>query len=119
MKQGKSIGGLILVALALSTTSTAAPNRSHCIVVPTSVVSAIQSGLTVHGGGKLVGARAVRSRDYSSVYFVWAKIRGPGMGTRTIGTWATNRLRIGGLIYAVDALANEFSDWGDGRKIRA
>jgi hypothetical protein len=36
-----------------------------------------------------------------------------------IGTWATNSLEDEGLIFAVDGLANEFSDWGDGRETDA
>jgi hypothetical protein len=106
-----------LVAGSSSASDAGAANR--CLIVAAPVVRAIQSGLTVGGGGRLVGARAVKSRDYRSVYFISAVIRGSGMGRHTVGTWATNRLRLGGLIYAVDSFANEFSDWGDGRKISA
>ena len=36
-----------------------------------------------------------------------------------IATWATNRLRVGGLIYAVNGVAKEFSDCGDGSQTDA
>jgi hypothetical protein len=81
-------------------------------------VKGIESGLTVTGGGSLKNARAVRSQDFKRVYFVSAEIDGPGLeGSGDIGTWAkSGPLRVGrGLILAVDSVANEFSDWGDGR----
>jgi hypothetical protein len=31
-----------------------------------------------------------------------------------VATWATNTLEPGGLIYSIDSLAEEFSDWGPG-----
>jgi hypothetical protein len=91
---------------------------SRCEKVPPGLVKAIESGLTVTGGGSLTEAWAVKSEDFKRVYFVSADIDGPGLeGTDDIGTWAkSGPLRVGrGLILAVDAVANEFSDWGDGR----
>jgi len=74
----------------------------------------IEGGLTVDGGGSLSNAQAVRSGDFDSVWFVAAEIDGPGLEERgEIGVWATNDLT-DGLIFAVDSLAKEFSDWGDG-----
>lgn len=82
----------------------------------TAVAVAIAEGLTVTGGGMLRDAQAVRSGDFSSVYFIAAEIDGPGIdGDGQIGVWASNSLTPGmGLIYSVNAVANEFSDWGDG-----
>jgi hypothetical protein len=46
---------------------------------------------------------------------VAADIHGIGMeGNGEIGVWATNSLDGSGLIFAVDGLAKEFSDWGHG-----
>jgi len=55
------------------------------------------------------------------VYFIAAEIQGAGMDSADeIALWASNSLEPGqGLIYAVDALANEFSEWPDGRKTGA
>jgi hypothetical protein len=48
------------------------------------------------------------------VWYVSAVIRGPGLGSDTVGTWATNSLEAGeGLIIAADSIAREFSDWGE------
>jgi hypothetical protein len=87
---------------------------SLCEKVPKSLVRAIESGLTVQGGGQLKGAKAVKSNDFESVYYVSAELQGPGLeGSGDIATWATNSLKAGeGLILAADAVAKEFSDWG-------
>jgi hypothetical protein len=92
------------------------PSRdARCVNVPASVVRAIATGLTVEGGGSLRFAQAVKSSDFASVYFVSADIQGSGLeGSDDVGTWATNRLALGGLIFAVDGVAQEFSDWGHG-----
>lgn len=82
------------------------------------MIAAIAQGLTVDGGGTLDAstARAVRSADFERVYFIAAEIDGPGMeAAGEVGVWASNRLEPGaGLVFAVDGLAHEFSDWGDG-----
>lgn len=92
---------------------------ADCLWVDADLVDGIATGLTVGGGGSLdpMTARAVKSKDYANVYFIAAAIQGPGMGdgSQSIGVWASDSLTVGGgLIFAVDAFANEFSDWGDG-----
>ena len=95
--------------------STDEGGEAHCQNVPKAVVKAIRTGLTVEGGGSLRSVQAVKSKDFKSVYFVSADIEGPGLeGTDDVATWATNRLKVGGLIYSVNEVAKEFSDWGDG-----
>jgi hypothetical protein len=100
--------------------ATAAPpatteqEESRCQPVPAALVEGIASGLTVTGGGSLRDAAAVRSDDFESAFFISAEVDGPGIeGDGDVGTWVTNRLE-GGVIYSVDAVAREFSDWGDG-----
>ncbi len=70
--------------------------------------------MTVSGGGRLQHARMVRSKDYEHVYFVSAQITGEGLPSGTIGTWAANRPEVDdpGMIFAVGAVAREFSTWG-------
>jgi hypothetical protein len=95
--------------------------ETRCVSVDRSLVEAIATGLTVSGGGTLRDAYAVKSDDFQKVYFVSAEIDGPGIeGDGDVGTWATNSLEAGGgLILAVDGIANEMSDWADGRKTDA
>lgn len=92
------------------------PETSRCEIVPPELLAAIASGLSVAGGGTLREAQAVKSADYTKAWFVAAEIDGPGLeGDGDIGLWVTNGLDSSyGLIYSVDGVANEFSDWGDG-----
>lgn len=84
-----------------------------CDRAPAALLSAIETGLTVTGGGSLSNGYIVRSSDYEQVYFVAAQIEGEGMDD-SVGVWATNDPDGGGLIFAAEGLAREFSDWGDG-----
>lgn len=112
----------ILAMSACGSSGTASPDENvsqprdpRCLNVPRSVVRAIATGLKVTGGGTLRFAQAVKSGDFSRVYFVSADLQGSGLeGTDDVGTWAINRLRLGGLILTVDSVSEEFSDWGHG-----
>jgi hypothetical protein len=87
----------------------------RCEKVSSAVLNAIAEGLTVTGGGTLRNGYAVKSDDFSKVYMVAADIQGAGMeGDNEIGVWATKSLDSAGLIFAVDGVAKEFSDWGHG-----
>jgi hypothetical protein len=88
---------------------------ASCRRAPQKVLNRIEAGLEVDGGGKLRNGYAVRSGDFKKVYMVAADIQGPGLeGNDDIGVWAVTFLGNGGLTYAVDNVAQEFSDWGDG-----
>jgi hypothetical protein len=87
---------------------------ASCKPAPKAVLNRIEAGLEVQGGGKLRNGFAVKSADFEKVYMVAADIQGPGLeGNDDVGVWATNSLGAGGLTHAVDAVAQEFSDWGD------
>jgi hypothetical protein len=104
-------------ASAGGTATEEATGSDRCENVPPGLVQGIATGLTVGGGGTLTNAKAVKSNDFERVYFISADIDGPGLeGPDDIGTWAkSGPLRVGGgLILSVDAVAKEFSDWGDG-----
>lgn len=82
----------------------------------------IAEGLTVRGRGSLRDGYAVRSKDFQKVWFLAAEIDGPGLrGDGDIGLWATNAppatnsyAEYAGLMFSVDSVAKEFSDWGAG-----
>jgi ABC-type glycerol-3-phosphate transport system substrate-binding protein len=96
-------------------TAPATTVTGRCEKVSSAVLNAIAEGLTVTGGGTLRNGYAVKSDDFSKVYMVAADIQGAGMeGDNEIGVWATNSLDGAGLIFAVDGVAKEFSDWGHG-----
>ena len=77
------------------------------------MLSAIEQGLTVTGGGSLSNGQVVRSDDFENVYFVAAQIEGEGMED-SVGVWATNDPGGDGTIFSAEGFAREFSDWGDG-----
>lgn len=88
---------------------------SRCETAPAALVQAISTGLTITGGGSIRNAKAVKSAAFEKVWFVSADLEGSGLeGSDDIATWATNGLNGVGMIFAVGAVANEFSDWGDG-----
>jgi hypothetical protein len=97
--------------------SAAAPN---CGRASAALINAIETGLEVDGGGSLRRGFIVRSKDFSKVFMVAAEIDGSGLRQKgDVGVWATNSRQGDGLIMAVDAVAQEFSDWGDADKTDA
>ena len=87
---------------------------SRCQPADPALLATIAAGLTVDGGGDLPAGQIVRSADFENAYFIAARITGPGLDN-TVGLWVSNRPDGAGSIYAVDAIASEFSDWADGR----
>ena len=99
----------------ITTPSASAPSADRCVAVSAKKLKNIATGLTVDGGGTLSNGFAVKSNDYAEVWFIAAVIDGPGMGKGVVGIWASNRLEANdGLIFAIDAFAEEFSDWAVG-----
>lgn len=106
-----------IVALVWLTddTETSTQQSESCLRVPEEVVSRIESGLTVTGGGTLQNPRAVKSSDFGSVFFISADLQGAGLeGNTDIATFATNRLDATGMTFSVGSVATEFSDWPKG-----
>ena len=88
-----------------------------CLAVPTVLVRAITRSLDVGGDGRVLGARAVRSRHLTGIYFVSARVVGPNL--YDVGTWATTALSGNRPIYAVDGVATEFSRTPSGAAVPA
>lgn len=93
---------------------TAGGASDRCSTATSTLLSAIENGLTINGGGSLRNAQVVRSNDFENVYFVSADLEGPGLDADDdVATWATNSLDGSGPIFSVDAVASEMSDWGN------
>jgi hypothetical protein len=96
---------------------------ARCLDVSVEKINSIETGLTVDTGVFLnhETAQAVKSNDFSKVFFIAAEVDGPEMeGNGQIGIWASNDLDDDkGLIFAVGGLAVNFSEWGDGSKTDA
>ena len=95
-------------------------STARCAPASGTLLAAISQGLTVSGGGTLRSGYVVKSNDFAKVWMVAAEIDGSGMEkSGDVGVWATNDPNGAGMIFAVDGMAKEFSDWGDGSKTDA
>lgn len=104
-----------------SSSGSSGSQTNRCESVPASMVAVLEDALTVQGGGSIPDAAAVRSGSFERIYFIAAEIEGPGLeGAGDIGVWASNRLEGGaGLIFSVDQVAQEFSQFGPGGRTDA
>jgi hypothetical protein len=114
---------LVDTASALSSLASApgllgsrAGRAGRCLLAGRVLVE-IDDGLR-HGYSILWPVYAVRSRDYTHVYMVSARVAAAPTARVTpktivaTATWATNRLDGTGLLYSVDHVAAAVSDWG-------
>ncbi len=86
-------------------------DTSRCEEVPESFVKRIESGINTQSI-ILRNAKAVKSNDFESVYFISADLQGPSLeGDNDIATFATNKMDYNGSIFSADAVADEFFDW--------
>jgi hypothetical protein len=109
----RRVAAVLAAFMLAACASSGGGGSDRCSAASSALLSAIEQGLTVSGGGSLSGGQVVRSDDFENVYFVAARIEGEGMSD-AVGVWATNDQAGGGSIFSADALASEFSDWGEG-----
>lgn len=91
-----------------------------CLPVSPEMAKAIANGREDGTGLKATGkAAAVKSPDYSKVYFIAVEFTAPGID-KEAGVWASNSLKPGGgIIMSADAIAQESTVWPDGDKTDA
>ena len=86
---------------------------ADCEPVSKAMAKGIASGREDGTGLKGGRAVAVKSPDFSKVYFIAMEFKAPCIGTEA-GVWASNSLKPGGgLTMAVDGMAQEFTVWPD------
>jgi len=93
------------------TTSSGSKLSPRCTEGTTTITHAIGSGLKGKGR-ELTSVYAVKSTAFGSVFFISGRIK--GAPSRPIGTWATNNLNLGGLMFSVDPVAKKYSRWANG-----
>jgi hypothetical protein len=87
-----------------------------CNPAPSQIVSYIEEGLTIGGGGSLTRASYVEVPSESQnsqgwpAWLVAGDLTGAGMDGDQIAVWAT--AANDAPIMAIDSMAQEFSDWG-------
>ena len=112
--------GLALILVVAVACADDSESSTRCKPASRAKLDDITSGLTVDKG-QLRNGVVVRSNDFESVFFIAAELDAPGLeGAGDIGVWASNRADGSeGTIFAVDGIANEFSEWPDGRRTDA
>jgi hypothetical protein len=96
-----------------TTQNNSAKDLSRCLNVPANIVANINEGFNTEGLS-IQKAKAVKSKDFGSVYFISGDIQGPGLeGNDEIATFATNKLDSPGIYLSVDNIAKEFSVFPD------
>jgi hypothetical protein len=93
-----------------STASTASVNV-ECVAIPSVVLADIASGEESGVGMTPVVGYAVKSPDFSNVYFLAIQFSAAGIDDQ-IGVWARNGID-SGIIMAVDSIAQNFTVWPD------
>jgi hypothetical protein len=82
--------------------------QTACQDVPEPIAKSILS--TLDKGVTLGPTKAVKSSDFSEVYFISADLEGDGLtGKDDIATFATNSLGEPGMFYSVNGVAEQFS----------
>lgn len=122
----RSITALVIAAGLASLAGCGGPTTStptsaaaaDCVDATNIAVNGIMKGAT-GDGMKFVSAKAVKSPDFSKVYFIAMKFSATGVEDQ-VGVWASNSPEPGGgLIMAIDGVAQQFSDWGPGSSTAA
>ena len=83
----------------------------QCIVIPSLVLADIASGEESGVGMIPVSGYAVKSPDFSNVYFLAIQFSATGIDDQ-IGVWARNGID-SGTIMSVDSIAKNFTVWPD------
>jgi hypothetical protein len=129
---GVLVGLLVLIVIVNATSGdkgqgnnatqepTQAQTANRCVDVPADILASLQE--TINTQGITLGkAKAVKSNDFKSVYFISVDLQGAGLeGNEDIATFITNRLENGGGIFmSVNNIAKEFSVLPDASKTDA
>ena len=92
--------------------------ETRCVPASQGQIDRIRSGVkAIDTNNDIREVWAVKSTDYSNVWFVAAKIYGSGIenGTPEAAIWAINGdPQSPGITLSVDGFAKQFSDWPDG-----
>jgi hypothetical protein len=117
---------ICIICLAITFMSgggTSASPSDRCVPASTAQIEIIRSGIKgVDANNDIIAVWAVRSNDFSRVWFVAAEITGAGIESKSaIGVWTIpgELEQPSAGAWSVNGMANEFSDWGDGTSTQA
>lgn len=90
-----------------------------CIPVDAAMGQSIMSKAVSGSGARFVSASAVKSPDFAQVYFIALNFTAGGFEDQ-VAVFASSELTpVGAPILAVDAVAQQVTDWPDGDKSKA
>jgi hypothetical protein len=115
------MAGLMPLAACAGGQASSMPSAAaaaECLDATNIAMNGIMKGATGEGM-TFVSAKAIKSPDFAKVYFIAMKFSAAGVEDQ-VGVWASNSLEPGGgLIMAIDGVAQQFSDWGPGSSTAA
>jgi len=80
----------------------------------------ISRGIKKETNAEIGKVYVVKSNDYENVYFCATRLSGPGISNDCIGVWSISGDKNNpGMIFSVNGIAKEFSDYPDGSKTQA
>jgi hypothetical protein len=85
--------------------------KVECISIPSNVLADIASGEETGVGMMPILGFAIKSPDFSNVYFLAINFSATGVNDQ-IGVWARNGID-SGIIMSVDSIAKNFTVWPD------
>lgn len=103
-----------VLVIVLAAAGCGGGHSDRCAPASDGLVSSVETGLTVSGGGSLGSGQVVKSNAFPTLWFLAARVSGPGMSGKDVGVWATSDDTGHGMIWSVDGMAHEFSDWPKG-----
>jgi hypothetical protein len=96
---------------SITASTNSASSNVQCISIPPNVMADIASGEEAGAGMIPVSGYAVKSPDFSNVYFLAIQFSATGVDEQ-VGVWARNGID-SGIIMSVDPIAQNFTVWPD------
>ena len=96
---------------SVTASTDSASSNVQCILIPPNVMADIASGEEAGAGMIPVSGYAVKSPDFSNVYFLAIQFSANGVDDQ-VGVWARNGID-SGIIMSVDPIAQNFTVWPD------
>ena len=80
----------------------------------------ISGGIKKETNAEIGEVYVVKSNDFDNVYFCATRLSGPGISNDCIGVWSISGDKNNpGMIFSVNGIAKQFSDYPDGSKTQA
>lgn len=109
---------LFLTSCNESSETTPENDRNHtssCLNVSSETIEWIE--LELQEGLSLSNVKAVKSNDFSNVYFISGYLRGDEISGSSIVTFSNNSITSSGMVYSANNMASSFSGWQESDRV--